>query len=1627
MGLQRLALRLAAGLVVAGAMTACGRVGGGQLDGPAPVTGHTEVLSSALEVDAASVQGAVVGDAFVVNMQVRRLAAGSVGGVAKVSVEDLAGVVLSKGEAPFVLKAANTSVEVSLPKAGLPAPGADEAGAVVRWELDVDGPDAIGYRSLLYVLPKADLQARLPERLLVGAATQVRVFAVDPLTGKRLANTPVSLILAPAPDAQEAGATADPIVVEAVTDEDGTAVLSVPAQPEEGSYVFTVAAGGDAYALALAESDVQLERSHRVLVTTDKPIYQPGQTMHLRALALRLPDLAAEAGRPLTFEVYDGKGNMVFRKYSDTNEFGAAATDFKLASQVNEGNYQLKAILDGTTTTRTVKVERYVLPKFRVNVSTDREFYLVGQTIKGVVDTRYFFGKPVANGAISVVGTSYDVNATQFASLTGITSDDGLFAFEMKLPDYLVGQPIEGGNGQVALRVEVVDGANHKEGADRTVVVAKSPVNLVAIAESGKLVVGLENSVYLFATDPLNRPVDATLQVTVAGEAVAVDALGTGLGRFVVTPTGAVDAVATAQVAGGAKTTETLTLGLADGSGGGLLLRSDRALYRVGETATVQIFSTGIGGRVFLDVIKGGQTMLTQTLPLVNGMATAQLDLDNGLLGDVLIEAYQVGADGTISRDKKLVFVQDARGLEIAITPGAASYRPGEEATLTFDVKDASGKPVVAALGVQIVDEAVYAIADSQPGLLESYFMVQDALQTPHYQVAGFDRPLVPVLTGDPKSDEAQVVAQASLAALDESASQGMTSSWAQVKAAVPSVTAPFHQAHLEVAKARVQQLVDADALTANNLEARLAEQSIFRDAWGNLYVMTVSFDWNGARVTMTSAGPDEVAGTWDDWSGGFQVQLPFRNDGTGTGGGWGNADAGAGPWPGGVPGVPEANDDTNQSGGGEGGAEGPRVRKDFPETLYNNPALITGADGKASISLTMADSITQWRVSALGNSKAGALGSKAGGIVVFQPFFVDIDFPATLTRGDEVSFPVSVYSYLDEAQAVSLTLSPGDWYETTGASTATVQIAPGQVTSVAFPVRVTKVGWHALTVTALGSTMSDAVQRVIRVVPDGTEVRESVSGVLEGTQTYPVSYPAGIIEGSRDLTLKIYPGVMAQAVEGLDSMLQMPQGCFEQTTATNWPNTLVVDYLRASGQISPEIELKALDYLQQGYQRLLTFEVTGGGFVWFGDPAPANVVLSAMGVLEFSDMARVIDVDPAVIKRTADWVVGAQSADGHWHSDQGSEFATVQYDDVKTTGFVAWALAESPHGAAAVTKALSWLAPHAAEATTDVYSLALMANAFAIAEPTSSRTTALLKRLADLAVTDDSGTHWVYGGSSYNYSGPETSGVNATSIEVTGLAVQAFMAANDHLDLVSSAVGWLAGNKDSLGNWGTTHATILTLRAMVRSLQNKAEEGAGTATVKVDGKVVHTLTITDENRNVFHQLDLGASVGPAPSANVEVTYEGTGRLMTQLVSSYWLPSEAMPPIASNVLDIDVTWDKTQLAVTDIATCTARVTNRTDAALKMVMVDLGVPPGFQVLTDRLETQVNAGEIMRYELPGQQVTIYLEAIAPGASIDLSFDVQARYPLEVQAPPSAAYLYYDTATRAETAPVGFVVSE
>ena len=156
--------------------------------------------------------------------------------------------------------------------------------------------------------------------------------------------------------------------------------------------------------------------------------------------------------------------------------------------------------------------------------------------------------------------------------------------------------------------------------------------------------------------------------------------------------------------------------------------------------------------------------------------------------------------------------------------------------------------------------------------------------------------------------------------------------------------------------------------------------------------------------------------------------------------------------------------------------------------------------------------------------------------------------------------------------------------------------------------------------------------------MPDGQEHLVSQSGRLNGTVEHTISIPHHAIDDAGKIFVKVYPGVLSQVVEGLDNMLQMPFGCFEQTSSVTYPNILVLDYMKTTGKITPELRMKAEGFINAGYQRLVSFEVDGGGFEWFGK-APAHRILTAYGLMEFYDMSKVYEVDPAIIARTQQWL----------------------------------------------------------------------------------------------------------------------------------------------------------------------------------------------------------------------------------------------------------------------------------------------------------------------------------------------------------------------------------------------------
>jgi hypothetical protein len=1600
------------------------------------------------------------------------------------------------------------------------------------------------------------------------------------------------------------------------TDRNGLAAVNfqVPDLPA-GQYQLEVVTRS-AFGEEKLQHPVRLKSDVKILLLSDKPIYQPGHLMHLRALALKPIDLRPLPPADILFEIEDPKGNKVFKRSLKTSEFGIAAVDFQLADEVNLGDYHVRVGIGSHRAEKTVAVKRYQLPKFKTQVTADKRFYLPKETVKATLQSDYFFGKPLANAKVEVSASTFDVAFRQFHVWKGQTDANGHLKFEIALPDYFVGQPLQKGDALVKLDVKVTDATHRSETVTKTYTVSDQAIRVSLLPEGGRLVPDMENRVFAAAVYPDGSPAvcDVTVSLGKDGKGKALAKLksnAAGLAEFRFSPKAdqlrtdpsggqrnvemlggqnvqawvpriLCDIYAEARDARGSAARSALTLN-SDPLGENVLLRLDKAIYQSGDTLGIDVRTSAGLPIVYLDIVRGGQILLSKWLEVQDGKAAQRLDLPQSIFGTLEIHAYQMLRGGEIIRDSRVVYVQPRNDLKVSVKADRDEYAPGANGRIRFEVTDNQGRPTQAALGVVIVDEAVYSLQDLQPGLEKVYFTLQEELLKPQVQVLQYapPEPLNVLAREQALPADRQQVAEVLLTAVKPQPparwqveptverKRQMEQKFLQVGGGLFNFAFNTDQPYQQFDKAKKRwefapglldralkqgnvhptwlespfggrmTLDELAALetkfTAENLARAVTQHRLHglywalinykdahrqkvmkdgklelpkgvldeaiawskrqgfgwnnrwqKDAWGNAIRLVrrdkpVNHTHGGGtgldRYELVSAGPDGKFDTADDllssspqgnWFGGqlwwFDTNGMNPYFGLGAYNGlergqaaqfWalqrggdfgmprgGRGFGGGGGFQGGIGGMPmpvtyaaarastksEATDakTTNSPGGTGAAAPIQRTREYFPETMLWQPALITDEQGRADLAVNFADSITTWRLSASASSRVGSLGGATVPLKVFQDFFVDIDLPLHLTQNDEVAFPVAVYNYLKTPQSVKLELQAEPWFELLDQNglTRTLDLKPNEVTSVRYRIRAKRLGTQPLTVKAFGSKLSDAVKRVVDVVPDGQLVEKAVNDRLTGTVSQTIEIPAHAIPDASKLIVRLYPGIMSQILEGTESMLRMPGGCFEQTSSSAYPNVLVVDYLKKTKTNAPKLMMQAEQYLNVGYQRLLTFERPGGGFDWWGSGEPL-IWLSAYGLQEFNDMARVYPIDRGIIDRTQQFLLKKMDADGTWSAIGATHGETIERmgnAKLLLTSYVTWSLLESGLPKQQVTKSIDYIRNHLADAKDNAYILALAANALAAYDATDDSTLEVVRRLEKQRkeVPDWKASHFPTNGQSLSYARGDY-----VSVETTALAALAMIKTGQFTNSVNQSLAYLLKIKQAGGGWGTTQATILALKAMLAGMGSSQVKDTVDITIKVNGKEAARTQVTPENGDVMQIFDLKDLTQAGPN-QVQIETSKDAGLMYQIVGRYYGPwkkeAKARPGFV-----VDVTYDRTKLSTNDTLRAKATLKYTGDTVANMVMLDLGIAPGFVVDAGDFAEMVAKKQINKFSVTSRQVIIYLSDMRPGDKKEFEYTLRARFPLRARTPASVAWEYYTPSNRGTSTPVELTVVE
>ncbi len=476
---------------------------------------------------------------------------------------------------------------------------------------------------------------------------------------------------------------------------------------------------------------VRLTRSWSLMVSTDKPVYQPGQTIRTRALALRRPDLHPVAGRPVVFTISDPRGNVIFKQHTVTSEFGIASSDCTLADQILHGPYTLRCNVDDTESATTVEVRDYVLPKFKVLLELDRPYYAPDEMLIGSVSARYFFGEALGGAAVEIefllAAPIEPVIPLQRFALD--TTGRGRFA--VKLPSHLIGRE-QDGDARLVVRAKVMDTAHQAETRQTTVLVTTRPLRVEAIPGNGRLVGGLPNRLYLVTTYADGRPAITRLAITGFDQELSTNTLG--VATATITPSRDNMALTVRAVDdAGLVAQRTFQLD-SQSTGDDYILRTDKAVYRGGETMIIEVLGRG-SAPIFLDVLKDGQTMLAVSVPMKNGRGRYELDMPAELSGTLRVVTYRFGSAGLPVRKSRTVYIKQARSIDVVADVDQQSYRPGTTANLRLRLRQSDGQPVRGAISLAAVDEAVFAVLPGRPGTEQAFFTLEQELLQPIYAI----------------------------------------------------------------------------------------------------------------------------------------------------------------------------------------------------------------------------------------------------------------------------------------------------------------------------------------------------------------------------------------------------------------------------------------------------------------------------------------------------------------------------------------------------------------------------------------------------------------------------------------------------------------------------------------------------------------------------------------------------------------------------------------------------------------------------------------------------------------------------------------------------------------------------
>ncbi|XP_053503783.1 alpha-2-macroglobulin [Ictalurus furcatus] len=539
-----------------------------------------------------------------------------------------------------------------------------------------------------------------------------------------------------------------------------------------------------------------------------------------------------------------------------------------------------------------------------------------------------------------------------------------------------------------------------------------------------------------------------------------------------------------------------------------------------------------------------------------------------------------------------------------------------------------------------------------------------------------------------------------------------------------------------------------------------------------------------------------------------------------------------------------------------------------------------------------------------------------------------------------------------------------------------------------------------------------DTVTRSLIVQAEGTEKTKSQSWLLcpQGSsvsEELELILPEDVIEGSARASVSVLGDILGRALQNLDGLLRMPYGCGEQNIALLAPNIYILQYLENTEQLTTAIRERATGFLKSGYQRQLNYKHFNGAYSTFGS-GEENTWLTAFVLRTFGKAQRYIFIDPEIINSAKQWLINNQRSDGCF-IQQGSLFNNRMKggvnDEVTITAYITASLLELGNTVQDpfVNKGLLCLKSSIGNLT-NTYTTALLAYTFSLAGENKFREQ-LLKELDNVAISGDFRLHW---------SQTASDDSSSLSVEISSYVLLAVLTAGQlttaDLGYANRIVSWLVKQQNPYGGFSSTQDTVVALQALaLYSTKVFSSDGSSTVTVKSEDGHSYTFDVNQNNKLLYQERSLQDVPG---KYSIEV--KGDTCVSVQTALFYNVPTPTQTSTLSIAVKTKGNCTKTYGQTLSLGFTVGYhgILNNTN----MIIVDIKLLSGFTADPGELKRSI---WVERVDSKDDHIIMYIKELPRNISVNYQLHIKQVLPVKNLKPAVIkVYDYYQTSDQSET---------